>query len=379
MKLASTLANFVRSIFSRVPIELQLALGVCAGLAVALAWLVWGVGTSGIAPIVAEFLVLKTGWLAVFVVSLGVFAHVYKVYQKRCTQYRLPLGWLLFACYVVLFQALYSHVVALVFSLAQTDRVASMSLWYLQLDTSWGVYAHFETLARVFIETPWLYTLVDVTYSYTLHVAGLAIFIIAFYSTTIARQYLLAVIVSVLVCAPLWLVFPAIAPYQLGVTDDFQETAENEQIATLTEPVLAIHARYPDSAWAGKVTEFSDYWESVTELFGYAVSTNPSTHVILGVLMTWYVWRVSRWLGVLAALFTTFEVIGTMLFLQHYLIDIPFGFLFAVVTIWLTSRLFVWQERTMRVDESLWFAPLQFLSRVGTRLRRWCGRVFTLR
>lgn len=359
LKWRDSIDRFVRQI----PVEILLGTFAC--------FLLTAILTFEMQPATEDVsnLIRRTQVIVIFAFLLGMIGVIYR-YVERFSIRKTGLGWVAFGCYLGLFWTLYSHLTTLVFSLVSTNWVATASLWYVQLDASWGVYGWLDTVIAFFVSNSFWYELVAFCYPYTLNFAVMTIFVIAFFSAPLARQYLLAAFVSILIAAPLWLAFPAIAPYQLSMTDSFIQTQSQAGIAEATKPVAALHAKFADTHWATSVAAYSEYWETETESLGHAVSSNPSAHVMWGVLMTVFLWRANRMLGIASFTFTVFQVIGTMLFLQHYLIDLPAGLLVALLSIYISRYLFVFEKEHLSVASKFWFHPFYRLQNAREKLVR---------
>ena len=64
-----------------------------------------------------------------------------------------------------------------------------------------------------------------------------------------------------------------------------------------------------------------------------STATLPSGHVAWGVFIVYYAWRVFRWWGLLAAPIVLLSTLGTVLFAQHYFVDVPAGIAVAIFSI----------------------------------------------
>ena len=358
----------MRRYASHVPIEMLCGIVVSVVLC---AWAGWRLLYSPDTAITLE----KTQFIFWYTAAvIGLFGLLTACSVHRVWLCRFPrsmyiaIRCVVFASYIGIFISLYTHLAVQTFSLVSAERVAKVSVWFVQLDISWGVYTWLQPIIEFFLRHSFWYSVVSVAYSSTILVVFLVVCILPFFSYKITRQYYMALMISTLLSIPLWLLGPALAPHQLAVTPSLQETSMQAEVTASTQPVLALHQQYEETQWGSDVSALSEYWEGVhTEGFGYAISSNPSMHVIWGVLLTVFLWRAHWALGAAGLIFAVEETIGTLLFLQHYVIDLPVGFFVALLTLWVTKKLYVFERRHMCVDSRFWFLPVVH----GTAARIW--------
>jgi len=280
------------------------------------------------------------------------------------------LRWVLFGSYLGIFYLLYSQLVTLLFGLPRSQYVAEMSLWYVALDTRLGVYDVLSAWIAFFLAEPWLGTLVSATYSYLVYIVLGGVLLVSFYSARLAREYLLAGFISLIIAVPVWLLFPGIAPYELAVTEAFSTLELDATITEATDPVRSLYDQFAGTRWAKTTAGWAQYWEDETQGLGHAISVNPSMHIIWGVLLTYYLWRATWWWGTLGLAVALLQAIGTMLYLQHYLIDLPVGLIFGGVAIWVARQLAKRECSSQQFREEFWFWPLLQSQQVGRWLQR---------
>ena len=153
----------------------------------------------------------------------------------------------------------------------------------------------------------------------------------------------------------IWLFVPGIAPLQYVTTAVSDDRLATETHKGYDREISTLYNKNADSLWGIQVTELVSVWVKVEQDgYGLPVSSNPSTHIIWGVLSIYIAWNVSRVLATAVVGFTMLQAAGTMIFMQHYLIDLPLGVLVTMCSLYLARRL-----STSLHDENLlfWFSP----------------------
>lgn len=131
-----------------------------------------------------------------------------------------------------------------------------------------------------------------------------------------------------------WMLFPALSP-QDRFLDNIYELPVEESI----EPYMA--AYHPQE----EITVFLEEVRGQKALLQFLPTTTmPSAHVAWALLLVYYSYRAFRWLIVLFLPFAILSSIGTVLFAQHYFVDIPAGIAIGFLSIWVARRLAMWKE-----------------------------------
>ncbi|MCA9367281.1 phosphatase PAP2 family protein [Candidatus Kaiserbacteria bacterium] len=310
-------------------------------------------------------LVLSLGWATFLVLLLVLGRWLVEVLPTRPPSvYLVILGRLsVYGSFIGLFIVLYTLVPTLVFYVSSAERTSAFSQWYFALDTRLGVYELFPTFLDGVRAIPWLYNVIDISYTHTMTALIVLTLLLPVASFQQAYKLMLGIVVTLLLSVPMWLAAPALAPLQLALTD----TLSSETLIAQTAPIRTVYETRSETTWGTQTGEWIAMWERVhTEGFGYAISANPSMHMAWGVLIVMFLWRVAWWAGLLALPFLVFEAIGTILFLQHYVIDIPVGILVGFVSVWIVDRYGTLPEQSV---QRFWFSPMLWLNRFGRRLR----------
>ncbi|MBP9760380.1 MAG: phosphatase PAP2 family protein [Candidatus Pacebacteria bacterium] len=233
-----------------------------------------------------------------------------------------------------------------------------MSFQHIQIDPVLQVSSVLQHLVSFFTTHDLLLWYVYFTYTALLFFVLIAMFVLPIYSLRVGREYVLALYIAMLLSLPLWLMLPTVGPVQLAISNIFPH--ESGYVADpVLVPLRSVYEENKDTVWGGYVTEMVNMWNRITkEGRGYAVSNNPSMHVIWGIILTFYLARVNYFLGVSMGIFTIGEIMGTLVFLQHYTIDLVTGVGVAYLTIALAHRLLHFEETHMHVNTDKWFVSV---------------------
>jgi hypothetical protein len=91
----------------------------------------------------------------------------------------------------------------------------------------------------------------------------------------------------------------------------------------------------------------------------FAITTNPSLHVALGMLCVYCAWRISLFFGIALAIYQSFNMLATVLLLQHYVIDVPFGLMVGVVGVLAARQALLYETEHMDVKAKGYFMALE--------------------
>ena len=241
-----------------------------------------------------------------------------------------------------IFFRLTSVLIASAFASVNGGYTIAVSLWYLHLDTQLRVYSFLDYFIELVISVPYLVWVLDLYYSFTVVAVVGTLFMLAFHSAKNAREFVFTLIVAKIVALLFWIVLPAMAPLQLATFESVALYDTVQLIPEQTAVVTDLYAKYQNTYWANVVTGWDTFWKQTYDLgWGFPISSNPSMHIIWGVLMAFYLRKMHWFVGILGVNFLLMEAIGTMLFLQHYSIDLIGGLLAAFLTIYLTKKLFL--------------------------------------
>jgi len=180
----------------------------------------------------------------------------------------------------------------------------------------------------------WFVTAVDFSFGYLGGI--LALFTAYIFQTrqSLFREAGGAFFLGLMIMFVGWVLFPALSP-QDRFRDNIYELPMEESI----QPYLA--AYHPQE----EITVFlEEVREQKTSLQFLPTTTMPSAHVAWALLLVYYSYRTFRWLIVLSLPFAILSSIGTVLFAQHYLVDIPAGIAIGLLSIWVARRLATWKD-----------------------------------
>jgi len=270
---------------------------------------------------------------------------------------------------VNLFLRFSSILVSSVFASVNGEYAISVSSWYLALDVQMGVYRFLDTCIAIVLNTPYAVEFFGFFYSNTMIVVAGLVFLFAFHSKKLAREYMFALVIASVVSTPFWLLLPAIAPVQLATYESVAVYDTAGVLSGQTAVVMELFTKYENTNWAAVVTGWDDFWRQVYDFgWGFPVSCNPSMHIIWGVLVAFYARKIHWFFGAAGIFFLVAEGVGTMLFLQHYLIDIGFGFIIAALVIVLTQKLLTFEKRYLSVNTDAWFSFMDYMEHTGVKI-----------
>jgi membrane-associated phospholipid phosphatase len=126
-----------------------------------------------------------------------------------------------------------------------------------------------------------------------------------------------------------WLLFPVLSPH-----DRFIDNVYDLEIPDAVSQYVVSFIPHENIAEVqDRIRENKNAWSIMP------TSTFPSAHIAWAVLFVYYARRLHLWLLAGVVPFALLSSFGTILFAQHYFIDIPAGIAVAVFSIWLVQRL----------------------------------------
>lgn len=148
----------------------------------------------------------------------------------------------------------------------------------------------------------------------------------------IFRKFVSAIFLCTALSIPFWYTFPAVAPASLFLTNIFRlpltaqtiDSIENDHISPLLhKSLLEQNALYFDPT-----------------LRNIPISTNPSMHTAWGLILAFYFYQYSRRYAWIGGFYALCNILGALYIGQHYSIDILFGGIIAVLTLWIVEKVF---------------------------------------
>ncbi len=175
------------------------------------------------------------------------------------------------------------------------------------------------------------------SYAYLPVVLGVLLAYLFCTSARSFRSLFLAMTLSVFLSLPFWIIVPAIAPNEMyrrnilnqELTADISVAMNNMTMSPyVARAITAVEAMWIDKA--GRAL---------------AVSSFPSTHVIWGTLILYYLCRAKPLLVMVVLPFAIANFLGTMLLMEHYAVDSIFGVFIGVLAIYCAERLLRFNDR----------------------------------
>ncbi|MEK7510332.1 MAG: phosphatase PAP2 family protein [Patescibacteria group bacterium] len=137
-----------------------------------------------------------------------------------------------------------------------------------------------------------------------------------------------------------WILFPVLSPH-----DRFVDNVYNlPPSPSIQEYLVRYHPQEEISLFLQRIRE------SKEDLGVFPTSAFPSAHVAWAVLFVYYAYRTSRWLLLFSIPLAFLSTLGTVLFAQHYFVDIPAGIGTGLLAIAITR--YVAQRRTVYLQYS---------------------------
>lgn len=151
------------------------------------------------------------------------------------------------------------------------------------------------------------------------------------------RSLFLAMTISVFLSLPFWIVVPAISPnemYRRNLLHQNYTPGISIAISTMAmSPYVARAITVVEGMWIDKAGR------------SFSVSSFPSTHVIWGILILYYAYRMRFILGAVALPLCVANFFGTMLLMEHYAVDAIFGVFIGALAIYCAELLLRFDER----------------------------------
>ena len=171
----------------------------------------------------------------------------------------------------------------------------------------------------------WFVKAVDVSFLYL--PSALAVFGAYLFQARhkLFREAAGAFFLSAVVMFAFWIVFPVMSPHDRFIDNVYR-------LPTPASAQSYVDAYHPQEEIASFLQRMR---EDKKGLSVFPTSTFPSAHVVWAVFLMYYSWRVSRWLVFISVPFALFSSVGTVLFAQHYFVDVPAGILVSAFSIWI--------------------------------------------
>lgn len=241
------------------------------------------------------------------------------------------------------------------------DEIVLFSAFFTQLDV---VLLGEGGIAKILIFSnnyPLLQTISVMVYDSLALVSGAVLLLVFLKSVQLFRTFMIGFFMIFYLSIPLWYIMPAVSPSQFlleGVVGEV--TADSYQVVS-NELALALEDTSP--AYVSIYSQLVSFWQGkpliLNSLNEFAITTNPSLHIALGVLCVYCAWRVSLFLGIILAFYQGFNMFATVLLLQHYIIDVPFGLLVGLVGVMFARQSLWYEKEHMMVDREKYFLVIE--------------------
>lgn len=225
---------------------------------------------------------------------------------------------------VFIFFALASRILDTIFLSASVQSVIFWSNSFMEADRIlFHIYPFFwlhHTLP------PILGSLSTIAYDYTaIVVAYWSVFLLFYKKGIHFNSFITKILIAVVICVPLWIIFPASMPGQMYIDNIFHQTISDDIKVSLaktsTSPTIL-----------RKIVSYDHSW---TDLSGERLITSnfPSMHTIWIILLIYSVAQIieKRIFTIITIIFGLAVITGAVYLLQHYVVDILAGLMIGIV------------------------------------------------
>ncbi len=253
------------------------------------------------------------------------------------------------------------------FHIFAPPEIAEASRDMMQVDhTLFGGYPVYslQFLGHIPLLTP----LIVYAYLCTPFFLGIIFLMLLFFRVRLFRQFFLTTAISFFLCFPLWYLFPALTPnemyrhnlFSLIIPDDVRSEALAHPPGPLVETMM---------------TNIETIWID-PDGTSIAVTTMPSMHVIWGMEVALFGYLFRRRYRIFFSLYCVLNMLGTMLLMQHYAIDVIVGVLVGLVSLSIASYALAYERRHMNDDFGIVHA-LGAFARDAARFNALLRRMYT--
>ena len=210
--------------------------------------------------------------------------------------------------------------------------------------------------------TPWLIN----TYKGLSAMLSLTLLIVLAYNYRHFYRMILTIVLTVMISVPMWLYLPALTPRE----------AFFDNILKLQPPAsiqVAVEQYQPNGAlkkYFGYINDIKQDNPTVHKV----VTTIPSLHVAWGTVIVYF--AISAWpiLAVFAVPYWLFNILSTMITLQHYAVDAVAGVIVGVLAIFITHLLIKKSDQESDKDNTInqiIYNDVQLIKRAWEKIRRY--------
>lgn len=247
--------------------------------------------------------------------------------------------------------------VSLLFTSQIQEIVSFFSTYYFLLDTKLFGEQFYVSLITNISSLPFLPHLLAWAYHDWIWLLALLFFGLVFRSIRLFRFFFFSFFITLTLGMPFWYAAPAVSPLELAVYPSLS-LDQNELVADTGEQLRLFAKDNPEHIWTTETLRLKKFWEGGSDYESFAVSSNPSMHVAIGMILVFFAFHIGRWFCLLFVVWQIPNCIATVYLLQHYTIDIPSGVLMGLLGIAL-ARCVLWIEDSfMRVSEDTYFGLL---------------------
>lgn len=151
------------------------------------------------------------------------------------------------------------------------------------------------------------------------------------------RKFLIAIFIAPFLAMPFWYALPAVSPNEMYRNNIFSvssiSTTQKQYEEAVTSKRLQTYLQDLEEAIANPHQKYP------------LIFTNPSMHVAWGTIITYF--AIILWwpLGFIFIPWLIFNILSTLYTLQHYAVDLPCGFVCAIIAIIITHYIFKFEKK----------------------------------
>lgn len=170
------------------------------------------------------------------------------------------------------------------------------------------------------------------SYSHLGDVMGIFFILLILTNAKLFRVLSLSTVAVILIAYPVWLLVPAVSPeemYRQNILNlnEFSPLIKKELLNLTLSPALKEYLNALSGIW------------SKPEKGQYAVTAFPSMHMAWVLVLLWTGFKLWKPLGIALVPFFILNLLGTLVTLQHYFVDLPLGILVGMIAVRISERM----------------------------------------
>lgn len=169
---------------------------------------------------------------------------------------------------------------------------------------------------------------------------GGAALILLWNSAARFRVFVAANAIALMLALPMWIAVPVVSPQQYYLQNIFHNQFTDVELQAINSFKSSARHAY----WEEQMRMLAEFWPTDTAR-AVAATAFPSMHVAWAVIVLLALWPLGRLWRLIASIWAGLTVLGTILLLQHFVLDIPAGMLLGAAAYLLGVRLVRYAEK----------------------------------